>query len=256
MPFSDGPLRPSSRSEALPQRASAEWRELRRRREEHQPAAGGDDRGAGVVGAAGADVHPAHQRLRPIGPAAERRHPPQSKCRGRGACTRRGAQGTWTARTAARDPGAAEGQLRHERHANDRRLARAARHRPETGCVSGREAAAGRRGAAGQGEPPRARARSHDGQLVRWLHVESLRRDARTGRIERRLRRGRGRVLRGVHAGNRHQRIDPDTQLAQLDRGPAADGGALESCRHHSVRSHPGHWRPDGADRRRHRAHP
>ena len=45
-------------------------------------------------------------------------------------------------------------------------------------------------------------------------------------------------------------------ELAQLDRRSAADAGALEPRRHHSVRSHPGHRRPDGAHGRRHRAHP
>ena len=87
------------------------------------------------------------------------------------------------------------------------------------------QAAPGWRGASRQAQSPRARARSDECQLAWRPDAESVRRDAGAGRIERRLRCRRGRVLRRVHDGNRHQRIDPHTQLAQFDRGPASIAG-------------------------------
>ena len=62
------------------------------------------------------------------------------------------------------------------------------------------------------------------------------------------------RVLRRVHDGYRHERIDPHPELSQLDRRPSSVAGSVEPRRHHSVRPHPGHRRPDGTNRRGHRA--
>ena len=155
--------------------------------------------------------------------------------------------------TAARHPGTAQGQLRHPRPADDRRFAGVEGHRPGTGCVSGCKAADGWRRPSRQGQSPRARAGPDHGQLVRRPDTESLRRDARAGWLERWIRCRRLRLLRGLHAGDRHQRLDPHSQLAQFDRRPATVAWTVEPRGHHSVRPHPGHRRADGANGRGHR---
>ena len=172
------------------------------------------------------------------------------QCQRLGRCARagRGAKEARRARPAARHSGAAQGQLRDERHADDRRRRwRLSGSVPKAGCLPGPEAAPGRRRDPRQGEPSRARTWPDDRQLARRSDAEPVRPDAGARRLERRLRRRGRRELRRVRDGDRHERFHSHPQLAQLHRRPAAIAlvfrAAPASSRSATRRTPAGRWR-------------
>ena len=126
---------------------------------------------------ADADVPGAHPGLRPAGPRPSRRDCGQSegaRDRARAGC---GAQDQRAALAAAWHSRRAEGQLRHRRHADHRRLGAARGLRAARRCVPGEETARGRRHHRRQGQPVRVCLRRRP-QLARRADAESARPDA------------------------------------------------------------------------------
>ncbi len=191
---------------------------LRRRGEDDSRARGGAARRHRDVAVPRDGVSGADRRVRPSRSGDQRDHHAQPERAARGRSARSRARDPRPARSAPRDSGARQGQLRHDRHADDRRLRRAARLASGSRRVSGAQAARRRRGDSRQDEPARVRARHHDGQLARRPDEESVRSDAQPRRLERRHRRRRRGELRGGRHGHRHVRIDPLSRVREQSR--------------------------------------
>ncbi len=216
---------------------------VRRVREVDHRAAECDGRRDDHVAADRRAVPRAHRRLRPARPGDQRVHlaEPEGARRGRGA--RRRAESRPDARAAARDSDRDQGQLRHRRSADHRRLARAAEFCRRARRVHGAEAAPGGRRRHRQDQPPRAGLWHHVYQLVGRADAQSLRSDAQPGRIERRHGRGGRGDLRGGRHGDRHVRIDPHSVRAQQPVRPARHARALQPRRDHPAVADAGHRR-------------
>ena len=165
---------------------------------------------------------------------------------------RRRAQGERAAVAAARHPGRPQGQLRHVRHADHRRLGAARRIDSLEGRLRRQEAARCRRDHPRQGEHVRVRVGGRL-QLARRPVAEPARPDAHAvgfvGRHRRRDRRG----VRADRPRHRHRRIDSRTGDVERHRRPQADARPAEPRRHHPAGAQLRHRRPDGAQRLRRR---
>ncbi len=136
----------------LPERTT--WRIVRRLGTKYRRAPVSHGHRRGERRGAGGAVSESHCGVRPEWPAPECRPPSQPECHRRRARARRGtveARATWSAPRHSRT---AEGQLRHEGHADHWRITGARRSGASRRCVSGQETARSRRRAAGQGESP------------------------------------------------------------------------------------------------------
>ena len=97
------------------------------------------------------------------------------------------------------------------------------------------EAARCRRDHHRQGEPARARALGHDGQLARRADQESVRPHAHARRIERRHRRGDRRELRRARHRQRHRTVDPIAFVGEWHWSASADARARQPRRRDAV---------------------
>ncbi len=175
-------------------------------------SAGGADRRPGDVTWPGRVVPRADPGVRSGRAASQRDRADQPARAGRGRRAGSRARRKRPARPAARHPGVDQGQLRHRRHADLRRVARA-RHAAAVGRrLSGAQAARGRRGDPRQDDDARARLGDHQHFIADQPDAKPLRLVSHAGRIERRHRRRDRRELRRRRHGQRHLRIDPHSR--------------------------------------------
>ena len=186
-----------------------------------------DDRRHAHLREAGAAVPRPHRRVRSQGPVAARgAHPEPEGARHRARAGRR-AQGQGAALRAARHPDRAEGQLRHLRHADHRRLGAARRLDPSRRCVRGEEAAGRRRDHPGQGQHVGVRV-GRRAQLARRPDAEPARSGAHAvGLLRRHRRLGRGR-LRAGRPRHRHRRLGARPLHLERHRRAEADARAAQ----------------------------
>ena len=136
-----------------------------------------DGSGNTDLGPADAVLHRSHHGARPERAERQQRHRAQPRCAADGAELRRHARQGQGPRTAARDPGAAQGQHRHRRQDADGRRVVRARRQAGAGRLDGRrEASRGRRGDPREDQPFRM------GELPLLLFDERLVRTRRAHR--------------------------------------------------------------------------
>ena len=201
---------------------------------------------------AGAGLPRAHRGVRQARTGAECADHRESPGAGRRRCDgRRVSQEPDGGRSVALRARRAQGQLRHRRPADDRRVALAGGIASATGRVHRAEAARRRRAHPGQGQSAGAGDGRQHRQLARRADAQPVRPHPYAGRIERWDRRS-GR--RGPGAGRHRQRyrtVDPIAGLGQQSRRHPADARVGQPARHHPGERHPGRGRADRAHRRR-----
>jgi len=222
----------------------------------HRPAPASDGRAAHHVRGPRARLPRPHRGLRPAWPATQRDDPARSRCPRPRPCPRRGAARRAGPRPAARDPHHPQGQLRHARPADERRLARARPPSSAGGRLRRAPAARGGRGDPRQGQHARACGRDHDDQLPGRADVQSVRPATHRRRFEWRHRgRDRGQLRRGG-VGLGYLRLHPHPGRVREPRGAAPYGRPREPRGSAAPLAHPGRSWPARPHRRRprHRA--